>query len=204
MQYEISDELKRQIVKEHVEPSYIKEVQSSIRDKTCWKKSSHILQTISKVLVAVGCILSFSSGYYGNQVLSFLAGSLSTVSLALLQFASYSYGEYKKQGQELNIILQKLKIDTVPIMEGEQIQSMAKMKTNITPVTILEKEEKDEINNSMKLEINELHNALKENYNIKEKMEKEIKYLRNFIEDNVKSTMREVAIESKNNVSLVV
>jgi hypothetical protein len=67
-------------------------------------------------MVAVGSILSFSSGYFSNPNLSFLAGSVSTVSLAMLQFSSFSYSENKKQGTELNIILQKLDLDTIPLL----------------------------------------------------------------------------------------
>jgi hypothetical protein len=39
------------------------------------------------------------------------------MSLATLQFSSFAYSENKKQGQELNILLKKLDLDTVPIVE---------------------------------------------------------------------------------------
>jgi hypothetical protein len=39
------------------------------------------------------------------------------MSLATLQFSSFAYSENKKQGQELNILLKKLDLDTVPVVE---------------------------------------------------------------------------------------
>ena len=135
MEYEITDELKKQIVREHIEPSYVNEVKGHIKSKECWKISGHVFQTLSKVLVALSGILSFSSGYYNNPVLSFIAGSVSTISLASIQFAAYAYNEYKKQGQELNLILKKLKIDTMPIVDRDVYQTVqARTVQQITPV----------------------------------------------------------------------
>ena len=110
----IDDDVKLHIVKELIEPMYISDVKTAIREKKCWRVTGQIFETMSKVLVAVGGIISFSSGYYSNPALGFVAGSVSTVSLALLQFSSFSYGQNKKHGSELNILLNKLNIDSVP------------------------------------------------------------------------------------------
>ena len=55
-------------------------------------------------MVAACGILSFSAGYYHDDTLSFVSGSVSCLSLALLQLSSFSYTENKIQEQELNII----------------------------------------------------------------------------------------------------
>lgn len=120
--FKIRDAIKLQIVQNLIEPYYIHDIESKIRGKKCWKKTGQIFETLSKVLVAVGGIISFSSGYYKDETLSFFAGTISTLSLATLQFASFAYSENKKQGQELNVLLKKLDLDIVPIVEHQQQQ----------------------------------------------------------------------------------
>jgi hypothetical protein len=123
----VSEDIKKKIMREHVEPSYIHDIQSMIRGKRCWKLFGQFFETLSKIFVAIGCILSFSSGYYQDKVLSFLAGSVSTVSLAMLQFSSFSFKENKKQSQELNILLNKLGLDTIPVFDRNiELQSGSK------------------------------------------------------------------------------
>ena len=119
--FKIRDVIKLQIVQNLIEPYYIHDIESKIRGKKCWKKTGQIFETLSKVLVAVGGIISFSSGYYKDETLSFFAGTISTLSLATLQFASFAYLENKKQGQELNVLLKKLDLDIVPIVEQHTV-----------------------------------------------------------------------------------
>lgn len=115
--FKISNDVKIKIVHDIIEPFYIHDITSKIRAKKCWKRTGQIFETSSKVLVAIGGIISFSSGYFNDPLLSFFAGAISTMSLATLQFSSFAYSENKKQGQELNILLKKLDLDTVPIVE---------------------------------------------------------------------------------------
>ena len=111
----ISEDIKIKIIDELIEPYYIEDIDYIIKSKKCWKISGQIFETTSKVLVAVGSILSFSTAYFDEPLLSFFAGSISTLSLAMLQFSSFSYNENKKQGKELNVLLEKLNLDTVQI-----------------------------------------------------------------------------------------
>jgi hypothetical protein len=115
--FKISDEVKIKIVHDLIEPFYLEDIKSLIRNKKCWKLSGQIFETVSKILVAVGGIVSFSSGYFNDPILSFFAGSISTLSLATLQFSSFAYMENKKQSQDLNVLLKKLNIDIIPILE---------------------------------------------------------------------------------------
>ena len=116
-QLKISNDLKIDILKNLIEPSYLKDINEMIHGKRCWRITGQVFETASKVLVALGSILSFSSGYFNNPALGFIAGSVSTVSLAMLQFSSFSYRENKKRTSELNLILQKLGLDTIPQMD---------------------------------------------------------------------------------------
>lgn len=128
--FKVSDEVKLQIVNDIVEPSYIEEIRHSITARKCWKKTGQIFETLSKVLVAVSGILSFSSGYFGDPILGLVSGSITTISLAMLQFSSFSYNQNKKQSAELNLLLQKINVDTIPIIERS-----SNSKLFIKPVT---------------------------------------------------------------------
>jgi len=115
--FKIRDSIKIKIVHDLIEPFYVEDIKSMIRGKKYWKSSGQIFETVSKVLVAIGGIISFSSGYFNDPFLSFLAGSISTLSLATLQFSSFAYMENKKQGQDLNVLLKKLNLDVIPVLE---------------------------------------------------------------------------------------
>ena len=115
--FKIRDTIKIKIVHELIEPFYLDDIKSMIRGKKYWKLSGQIFETVSKILVAIGGIMSFSSGYFNDPMLSFLAGSISTLSLATLQFSSFAYVENKKQGQDLNVLLKKLNLDVIPVLE---------------------------------------------------------------------------------------
>ena len=134
----ISDPIKLQILREVVEPSYMSDVRSIMKSKTCCKHCGQGLEATSKVLVAVGSIISFSAGFFDEPILSFVAGAVSTLSLAMLQVASFNYTEHKKQSTELNILLEKLELDTIPILER------AVYMRNAVPVTEVQSVERAE------------------------------------------------------------
>ncbi len=113
----ISDDTKIYIVKNIIEPSYRNDINEMINGKKCWRIAGIGFETVSKILVACGGVLSFSSGYFNNTSLSFIAGSVSMISLALLQLSSFSYTQHKKQGDNLNVLLKSLDLHTVPVLQ---------------------------------------------------------------------------------------
>ena len=121
----IGDLLKEKILTTLVEPSYYTDVNETIRGRKCWRVSGHVFESFSKILLAVSSVLSFAAGVYDDKILSFVAGTLSTTSLACFQFSLYSMRMHKKNSLELNQLLEKLNIETVPIfasMRGEERQ----------------------------------------------------------------------------------
>jgi hypothetical protein len=113
----IKDEIKIKIMDEYIEPNYVDDIDSLLIGKKNWKKVGQVFETMSKVLVAVGSILSFSAGTYDDKLLSFIAGSVSVISLSALQFSSFCYRESKKQSGELNNILEKIGLTPIPVTE---------------------------------------------------------------------------------------
>ena len=120
---EIGDNIREYVINHLVEPYYKEAIKGTINGKKIWRIVGISLETISKILVAAGGIVSFSAGYYHDDTLSFVSGSISCMSLAMLQLSSFSYKENKKQSQELNTLLKKLNLDTVPVLDRQTQQS---------------------------------------------------------------------------------
>jgi len=114
----IGDQLKEEILRKLVEPSYYIDVNETLKGRKCWRVSGHVFESFSKILLAVSSVLSFAAGVYDDKVLSFIAGTLSTTSLACFQFSLYSMRMHKKNSLELNQLLEKLDIEGVPIFES--------------------------------------------------------------------------------------
>jgi membrane protein DedA with SNARE-associated domain len=111
----ISNEIKEEILKNLIEPSYRHDISTNLKLKKHFKKVGLLFETCSKFFVGVASVLSFSSGIYKYQVLSFLAGTSSVISLILIQYSSYAYRESKKVTIEINKVLSKLHIETLNI-----------------------------------------------------------------------------------------
>ena len=156
---EISDETRKTIIDDLVQPYYVNTVTNTIGGKICWRKTGITFETVSKVMVAFGSILSFSAGYYHDDTLSFISGSISCLSLACLQFSSFAYKENKKQGDELNIILKKLKLDTVPALARDDF-GMQAQSARQNPYDNRQQQQINMLQN----EIERLYEALKEKH----------------------------------------
>jgi len=111
----VGELLKEKILATLVEPSYYTDVNETIKGRKCWRVSGHVFESMSKIFLAVASVLSFAAGVYDDKILSFVAGTLSTTSLACFQFSLYSIKMHKKNSYELNQLLDKLNIDTVPV-----------------------------------------------------------------------------------------
>lgn len=110
----VGDNIRNEILTQNVEPLYKSEITHKISDTKCWRVTGSIFETLSKIFLSSGAILSFSSGYYNSTTLSFISGTISTVSLAFLQFSAFCYKEQNRNLSELNMLLKKLNIETFP------------------------------------------------------------------------------------------
>jgi hypothetical protein len=132
-----------------VEQHYKEDIQEMIFGKKCWRQIGITFETMSKITVAVGGLLSFSSGYFNSNMLSFISGSISMISLALLQFGSFGFKQAKKRGNDLNILLKKLNMETVPVINGDINELLTghnktlSFNTDITNISVDTAEEKN-------------------------------------------------------------
>ena len=115
---QVSDGLRHDLMDNIISPFYRELITNTLKAKTFYKHTGMALETSSKIFVAIGSILSFSTGYYDddNKVLSVCSGSIGCLSLGLMQVAAFSYKEHLRLSKELNAILHKLRIETLPIM----------------------------------------------------------------------------------------
>lgn len=107
------------IIKQLIQPNYKNEIETFILGRKNWRTTGLVFETASKICIGVGTVLSFSSGVFGSTTLSFAAGTVSTLSLVCMQFSSFCYHESKKSTEDLNLLLTKLKIDSIPDTMGD-------------------------------------------------------------------------------------
>ena len=170
---EISDLTRVNIVNTLVEPYYEDMVKTTIDGKKLWRRLGISLETSSKIMVALGSILSFSAGVYSDDTLSFVAGSISCMSLALLQIASFSYKENKKQGEELNILLKKLNLDTIPSMVRSEDQTTVVASSRCAPPPSLQIHEQQIHEKQIHEQLEDLKRRELQLYEIQRQQEKE-------------------------------
>ena len=125
--FDISDDLRNDILLTLVEPHFKQDIIRNLLLKKKFKNYALLFETASKFFVGVTSVMSFASGIYKLELLSFLAGTSSITSLVLLQYASFSYRESKKLSLELNDILKKLNITTLNIDHGSLADSLDNM-----------------------------------------------------------------------------
>lgn len=110
----ITEGFQENIIKTLIQPNYRNEIDSFIHGRKDWKKTGLVFETASKVFMGAGTVLSFSSGMFSSTNLSFVAGTVSTLSLICMQFSSFCYHKSKKSTEDLNLLLTQLKMDSIP------------------------------------------------------------------------------------------
>lgn len=112
--YKESSSLRKTIMSELIEPSYFTDVKEMLEDRKSWRNTGDHFSTLSKIFVGLSGVFSFASGNFQNQNFSFIAGTISVLSLVCLQFSSYALKESKRKTDDLNKILTKLNISNIP------------------------------------------------------------------------------------------
>lgn len=121
----VSDNLRRELMNGYIEPYYKKLIIETLDARSVYKKVGMIFETTSKLCIALSSILSFSTGYSEDNTEYFAAtsGSIGCLSLGLMQIASYAYKEQLRQSRELNSILKKLRLETIPVERHNSVDT---------------------------------------------------------------------------------
>ncbi|AYV84773.1 MAG: hypothetical protein Hyperionvirus38_11 [Hyperionvirus sp.] len=115
------NELRRNITSKLVLPSYFNDVRDLLKWRYIWRRIGNSTLAFSKIFIAINAVLSFSSLAFGLDLLTFLAGCVSVLSLVLLHFSTFSFSRSKESTQEANQILTTLGIKQVPDIVTENI-----------------------------------------------------------------------------------
>jgi hypothetical protein len=136
--FTVSETLKKEILTTLVEPQYKNEIKVYINLRKKFKNCGLLFETMSKLFVGISSIMSFASGIYKYEIMSFLAGTTSVISLVLLQYSSFSYRESKKMTTELNDILKKLDITTLNVENLSTADSLENIQIDQpnTPISV--------------------------------------------------------------------
>lgn len=109
----ISEESKIKIVKTLIEPSYNESISENLILMKHFRRAGTIFETLSKIFVGAGSVLSFSAGVWDDKILSFVSGTVSVLGIVFMQFSGSAYKESEKNNIELNTILSSLNIKPV-------------------------------------------------------------------------------------------
>ena len=165
----VSDNLRRELMDGYIEPYYKKLIIETLDARSVYKKVGMIFETTSKLCIALSSILSFSTGYSENNTQYFAAtsGSIGCLSLGLMQIASYAYKEQVRQSKELNSILKKLRLETIPVERLNSIDTRVNSvienirKPSICEMSLIPNKKNTNINtniNNRRTSIHKLHN----------------------------------------------
>jgi hypothetical protein len=128
-----------------IQPSIREEISSFLQSRIRWRTIGIYMETTSKIMLGTSSILAFATSIYPcNSYLSFIAGTVSTMSLVSLQFANYSFRESKLSTENLNVLLSKMKGETIPELNGSVLKEspLGSLKNNNPPIPC-DKEDKD-------------------------------------------------------------
>lgn len=118
-----------------IQPSIREEISSFLQSRIRWRTIGIYMETTSKIMLGTSSILAFATSIYPcNSYLSFIAGTVSTMSLVSLQFANYSFRESKLSTENLNVLLSKMKGETLPELNGSVLKDspLGSLKNNNT------------------------------------------------------------------------
>ena len=101
-------------IKEKLNKTIEHDITDTIRWRYIWRKSGNVTEGLSLITSLVSTVLSFSAGAFNHTTLAFAAGCLGSVSLALMRATSYSMKESKEREEQLNILLEKARITSIP------------------------------------------------------------------------------------------
>jgi len=118
----VNGDFKTEIEQEIIIPSLKEDIQDLAVWRVRWRRIGNHAETLAKLTSGASTILAFSSGSFNNEMLAFVAGSLGTLSLLLLQYAKYAHSESKERDLQLNTYLRTLDIHEIarlPIADKE-------------------------------------------------------------------------------------
>ena len=109
----------REKIQIKINKTYNNDIEENIYERSRCRKMGHIFEGLSQILALGGTILAFAAGFYDNKTLSFIAGSLGSLSLATTKTAGFALKESNERTAALNTLLKKINIKGIPGIDEE-------------------------------------------------------------------------------------
>lgn len=93
------------VVVDVLAPANVAEITELLTWASRWQSISNVFEVIAQVLICVGIVLAFASGFFASaRELAFAAGGSGAIALAAQRFAAFAEGE----GAERHAVLQRM------------------------------------------------------------------------------------------------
>ena len=96
----------REFIENLVSYSYKRDVSDTVYGRFSWRKWSNAGEAASKILAGASTMLACAAGVYSSDSLSFVAGSLGTISLVCMTLSAYAAKESRERTDQLNAVLE--------------------------------------------------------------------------------------------------
>lgn len=121
----VSPELISKIQTDLIDVSYYDDIRFNLKSKSVWKFVGDGSEVLAHVATGAASILAFSTGFFDNYVLSYVAGCLGIVALVLAKFSSYAMGESRERTEQVNKLLASLGMESIPDIVIDSSASLA-------------------------------------------------------------------------------
>jgi len=112
--------LKKLIVKDILQPAYIKDIKDVLIGRYRWRKISMSLFVIAVILKEVAMVVTFLTAVQSQNKTAFIAGSIAVFGTIFLHSSSLAKSESKRATQQANTILKQLGVDGIPDIETDK------------------------------------------------------------------------------------
>ena len=109
-----SPELVQHIVKNVIQPEYLRDITSSIVWRNRWKKLSYLFYILSKICTLSSSLLAFLELYFRVGYLAMASGCVSLMAVFLWQCGDYAVTISTNKTRTINNYLRMLKIEGLP------------------------------------------------------------------------------------------
>lgn len=97
-----------------INPALLKEVEELCKSREKWKKISNYTETTGNFLILASAIVSFASGIYEENIISFIGGCLAASSISLIKFSIYANNECIERNSSLAKLLKYFNVNPIP------------------------------------------------------------------------------------------
>jgi len=119
--------LKKFIVRDIIQPAFVKDIRDTIKGRYKWRKIAGILFVIARIMFLANVILSFVSAYLTRNEFSFIGfigASIGAVGLLIGQYGTTAMAESRKKNNEANELLRQLGVEGIPDILREEVNTV--------------------------------------------------------------------------------